>query len=343
MLGLSFCLALLVWEPVIATAAGRTPGGGAASGVSPRAEVDGVAAAAYAVVDVETGKFLVAYRVDEVRDPASLTKVMTALVAVEEAPLGKVGRVSAAAVGTPGNRVGLVAGEKLELWELLYGALFCSGNDAARALAETVAGTEKAFVARMNAKARALGLRHTSFANPHGLSAPGHYSTAREMALIGRAALQNEVIARIVRRTDRMLPWGGQGRHLRNINRFLGLYSGATGMKTGYTDAAGYCLLASAERDGHRLVGVVFGSTSSWQRYQDGVRILDAAFARREGKQALPAGRMVGLKGQVYVVKRGDTFWGVARRFGVTLEALALANPAITPERLQVGDRLRLP
>ncbi|MGE5554314.1 MAG: LysM peptidoglycan-binding domain-containing protein [Betaproteobacteria bacterium] len=299
--------------------------------------VPGVAAAAYAVLDVDTGRFLVEHRADEVREPASLTKIMTALVAVEEAPLGKVGRVSAAAAGTPGNRVGLVTGEKLEMWELLYGALFCSGNDAARALAETVAGTQEAFVARMNAKARALGLRHTTFANPHGLSAPGHRSTARELALIGRAALQNEVVARIVGRTERVLPWGGRGRHLHNINRFLHLYPGATGMKTGYTSAAGYCLMASAQRGGHRLVAVVLGSTSSWQRYQDGMRILDAAFARQAWQE--PAG----TRSRIYVVQPGDTFWGVARRFRVEMEALVKANPGVDPDRIRVGDRLCLP
>lgn len=310
--------------------------------------VPGVAAAAYAVLDVDRGKFLLEHRADEVREPASLTKAMTALVAVEEAPLGKVGRVTAVAASTPGNRVGLAAGERLEMWELLYGALFCSGNDAARALAETVSGSEEAFVARMNARAKALGLHHTSFANPHGLPASGHYSTAREMALIGRAALQNGIVAGIVGRTTRTLPWGGQYRSLRNINRFLALYPGATGLKTGYTDAAGYCLMASARRGGRHLLAVVLGSTSSWQRYVDGIRLLDAAFVRcgvEAGRPDLAVAPVpvAGSGGKWYVVQRGDTLYGLARRLGVSLDSLLAANPGLNPDRIRVGDRLRLP
>ncbi|MDI6870188.1 MAG: LysM peptidoglycan-binding domain-containing protein [Bacillota bacterium] len=301
---------------------------------APGERVAGVAGAAYAVLDVDRGVFLFEHRADEVREPASLTKVMTALVAVEEAPLAKVGRVTAVAAATPGNRVGLVAGERLEMWELLYGALFRSGNDAARALAETVAGSEEAFVARMNAKARSLGLQNTFFQNPHGLPAPRHRSTARELALLGRAALQNPVVAKIVGRTERVLPWGGRGRRLQNINRFLQLYPGATGMKTGYTSSAGYCLMASARRGGRHLLAVVLGSTSSWQRYQDGMRLLDAGFARC---QAVAAANCW------YVVQPGDTLYDLARRLGLTVEALVKANPGIDPDRIRVGDRLRLP
>lgn len=312
-------------------------------------QVAGVVAPAYVVLDVDRGTFLVEHRADEIREPASLTKVMSALVAVEQAPLGKVGKVSLAAAQTAGNRVGLVAGEKLEMWELLYGALFCSGNDAARALAETVSGSQEAFVAQMNARAAALGLKRTSFVNPHGLPAAGHLSTARELALIGRAALKNETVARIMGRTTRTLPWGGQYRTLHNINKFLYQYRGATGMKTGFTSGAGYCLMASARREGHQLLAVVLGSTSSWQRYQDGMRLLDAGFERlkavRAGGSAGPGvrGEPVSAKSRWYVLQPGDTVWGLARRLGVGVGDIVKVNPGMNPDQVRAGDRVRLP
>lgn len=339
---LTVCLSLVA-------PAGAQANPGQAGNAPALTQVSGVAAPAYAVLDVGRGVFLVEHRADEVREPASLTKVMSALVAVEQAPLGKVGKVSAAAAQTAGNRVGLVVGEKLEMWELLYGALFCSGNDAARALAETVSGTESAFVAKMNARAAALGLKHTSFANPHGLPATGHLSTARELALIGRAALQNETVARIVGRTIRTLPWGGQNRTLNNINKFLYQYPGATGMKTGFTSAAGYCLMASARRDDHQLLAVVLGSTSSWQRYQDGMRLLDAGFARlkavqqRGGEGSEVRGEAVSARTRWYVLQPGDTLWGLSRRLGLEVSAIAQVNPGINPDRVRAGDRVRLP
>lgn len=334
--GLVTCLA---WPGARAVSAERWPA----------TEVPGVVASAYAVLDLDRGVFLVEHGADEVREPASLTKVMTALVAVEQAPLGKVGRISAAAAATPGNEVGLWPGEKLELWELLYGALFCSGNDAARALAETAAGTEDEFVALMNAKARALGLRHTSFRNPHGLSEAGHHSTARELALIGQAALRQPVVAKIVGRAERTLPWGGENRTLRNINRFLREYPGATGMKTGYTDGAGYCLMASARRDGHHLLAVVLDSSSSWQRYVDGMRALDAGFSRYQVAAAAPGAagsgvaRPVSVKSRVYVAQAGDTVYGLAKRLGVTVADIVRANPGLDPDHIKVGQRLHLP
>lgn len=331
-LALVFCLVLT---------GGLAGAGGAA------AHTPGVTAAAYAVLDVDRGAFLLEHHADQVREPASLTKVMTALVAVEEAPLGKVGKVSAAAAATGGNRVGLWAGQKLEMWELLYGALFCSGNDAAEALAETVSGSQAAFVKLMNAKARALGLKVTTFHNPHGLSEPGHVSTAREMALLGRAVLREPVVARIVGRTERTLPWGGEGRTLYNINKFLHLYPGALGMKTGYTGNAGYCLLASAKRDGHTLVVSVLGSTSSSERYNDAIRLLDAAYATYKLAPARPdlARTTVPVvsRNRYYLIQPGDTLSAIAVRLGLTQRALLSANPGLSPDRIRAGDRLRLP
>ncbi|MGE5507294.1 MAG: LysM peptidoglycan-binding domain-containing protein [Chitinophagales bacterium] len=312
------------------------------------AHAPGVTAAAYAVLDVDKGVFLLEHHADDVREPASLTKIMTALVAVDQAPLGKVGKVSASAAATGGNRVGLWAGQKLEMWELLYGALFCSGNDAAEALAETVAGSEPAFVKLMNAKARSLGLKVTTFQNPHGLSEAGHVSTARELALLGRAALRQPIVAKIVGRTERTLPWGGEGRSLYNINKFLHLYPGALGLKTGYTGNAGYCLLASAKRDGHTLVVSVLGATSSAERYNDAIRLLDAAFASYKVAPARPdlarAGAVpVASRTRYYVIQRGDTLSAIARRLGLSQKALIAANSGLNPDRIRAGDRLRLP
>lgn len=199
--------------------------------------------------------------------PASLTKMVTALVALERGQLAD--RVSVdidsarLAAETDSSVMGLMPGDELTIEQLLVGLLLSSGNDAAIAIAiaRHIAGGEDAFVEMMNRIVREMGLRNTHFANPHGLDADGHYSTAYDLAIIARTAMQNPTIARIVRARRAMMRLS-EGRTLEfdNGNPLIGKYRGADGVKTGYTDEAHLAIAATAQRDGRRLYVVLIRS-----------------------------------------------------------------------------------
>lgn len=213
------------------------------------------------------------------RAPASTTKIMTALAVVERGGLDEMVTVSPRAAATSGSTVWLSAGETLSVRDLLYGLLLTSGNDAAVALAEHVAGSVDDFARLMNEEAGAIGATDTHFRNPHGLDEPGHYTTARDLALIAARALQEPLVARIVATKRATIAWPGHevDRALRNKNRLLWEYEGADGVKTGFTDEAGKCLVASATRGGLHLVAVVMGSPDIWG---DAAAILNYGFAK---------------------------------------------------------------
>lgn len=226
-----------------------------------------------------TGAVLYAHRATEKRDPASLTKIMTAVVALERGSLPEPVRISANAAWTPGSTMGLREGQEYTLRDLLYGLLLESGNDAAVAIAEHLAGSEREFARWMTEKAHELGALSTQFLNPHGLTEPGHYSTAYDLALIARYALTLPLFAAMVGTVEKRvaeLDRLSSERVLYNTNRLLGSYPGMEGGKTGTTAAAGACLVASAVRDGMRLISVVLDSADRWE---DTRRLLDWGFA----------------------------------------------------------------
>ncbi|MEJ5198873.1 MAG: D-alanyl-D-alanine carboxypeptidase family protein [Anaerolineae bacterium] len=229
-----------------------------------------VTAAAALVVDLDARQTLYSYRPTEPWPPASTAKLMTALVVVHGVDINQRTTVSARAAGTPGSRMGLTAGETLTVRDLLYGLLLPSGNDAAVALAEHVAGSEAAFVGLMNERAAALGLNGTRFVNAHGSDAPGQVTTASDLVILARAVLAHPLLARIVATPSAQVA----GRTLKNTNELLGAHPYVDGVKTGTTDAAGECLVASATRGGHRLIVVVLGSRD---RYADARALLDFA------------------------------------------------------------------
>lgn len=231
-------------------------------------DVPQITAPSALVVDFETGLALYEKASDQARPPASTAKLMTALVVVDQVPLDDVVLISPAAAGVSGSRMGLSAGERLTVRELLHGLLIPSGNDAAVALAEHVAGTQADFVQMMNARASAMGLTSTSFANAHGLDAVGQVTSATDLAELARAALQDPTISEIVK--TRSITIGG--RQLQNTNELLGSYSGANGVKTGTTDEAGECLVASVTRNGRTTLLVELGSTD---RFGDARKLLD--------------------------------------------------------------------
>jgi len=222
------------------------------------AEALEVSATAAVLMDADMGQVLYEKNGDRQMLIASTTKIMTALVVLEHAAPDDVITVTPDHMAE-GSSMYLRAGETVRVEELLYGLLLCSGNDAALALTECAGGLTP-FVALMNEKAEALGMAHTSFANPNGLDADGHYSTARDMAVLAAAAVENPTFRRIC--SSRSVTIGQ--RTMENHNRLLRQVEGCVGLKTGYTRAAGRTLVSCAERDGCRLVAVTLQDGNDW-------------------------------------------------------------------------------
>ncbi len=222
------------------------------------------------LADAQTGEILLSYNADQPLPPASTTKIMTALITLERANPDDMVEVPAAAL--IGNAsMGLVAGERLTVRDLLYGLLMVSGNDAAMALAYHVGGSPEAFVEMMNRRAAEMGLANTHFVNPHGLDAPEHLISAADLLVIAREAMRYELFRQIVATPRARVA----GRLLINRNELLTTYPGADGIKTGTTDAAGQCLVASATRGGRQAIAIVLGSRD---RYADARALLDHYF-----------------------------------------------------------------
>ena len=228
---------------------------------SVRAAGPGISAASAILIDGESGRVLYAQNAEEERPIASITKLMTALVAVESHPdLSEVVTIRPEWTGVEGSSMYLKVGEKLTLETLLYGLLLCSGNDAAVAIAEHISGSQEDFAKLMNATAREIGMEHSSFANPNGLDHEDHYSTARDMARLACAAVENETLVRMV--STRSVTIGG--RTMTNHNKLLNQIEGCIGLKTGYTMAAGRTLVSCVERNGQRLVAVTLQDGNDW-------------------------------------------------------------------------------
>ena len=217
---------------------------------------------------------------DKRRAPASLTKMMTALIAIEQLDLDEVVTVSRGAARETGCRIGLRRGDRLKVRDLLAAALMHSANDACRALADHAAGSQSAFVAMMNARAKRMHLYGTHFTNASGHDNERHYSTARDLAVLADTAMRNPIFASVVtRRTMRITTVNGRRTfYLRSTNRLLGRYPGARGVKTGTTPAAGQCLVAMAQRRDTKVLLVILRSRNRWSTAP---AMLDAAFAAK--------------------------------------------------------------
>ena len=249
-----------------------------ASGSARAEKIAGVHSSASSLVEVESQRVLYSENGDKKLPMASTTKIMTALVAIEKGNLSDTVTITKEASGVEGSSIYLEVGETLTLEELLYGLMLHSGNDAAVAIAIHVGGSVSSFCEMMNQKARELGAHNTNFVNPHGLPASNHYTTANDLALIAAAAMRNEQFRNIVGTTSKTIPHDGRSwdRALNNKNKLLYSYNGANGIKTGYTKAAGRCLVGSACRDGMQLVSVVLNCSDI---YNDTAAILDYGFA----------------------------------------------------------------
>lgn len=214
--------------------------------------------------------------------PASLTKLMTALLVLEHSRPREVVTISRQAAAETGTRLGLRQGDRLRVADLLGAALIASSNDACHALADHVAGDQARFVRLMNRRARTLGLRHSHFVNACGHDAQGHYSSAEDLALLANEALKSKLLADLAATGETRIATvdGGRSFPLENRNALIGRYRGALGLKTGYTPAAGKCLIAYAQREGKTVLLVLLNAPNRWW---DAVDILDLAFAHDAG------------------------------------------------------------
>lgn len=221
-------------------------------------------------------KIIWAHNEDAPLPPASLTKIMTVMLTLQKTAPGEVVTIGPRAAAETGSRIGLKEGDKVYAGLLAAAALMGSANDACSALAEHAGGSEAAFVALMNEEATRLGLSHTRFQNACGHDAPGHVSSARDMLTLARAAMRQPLFAGIVsERTLRFSTVDGKRTFfIKNKNELIGRYPGAAGVKTGFTEKAGKCLVALVRRDGVEVMLVALGAKERWW---SSVRVLDAA------------------------------------------------------------------
>lgn len=239
------------------------------------------------VLDAVSGRALFARNADERSLIASTTKIMTALIVCEQCNVLDRMRIPKEAVGIEGSSMYLKEGEVLTLQELLYGLMLSSGNDAAVALAIYCGGTVEGFAELMNDKARILGLNGTHFENPNGLDSPGHYSTARDLAVLAAYAMKNPIFYKTVSAKNVKV---GE-RYLTNHNKLLWKLEGADGVKTGFTKAAGRILVSSATRQGRRIIGVTIDAPDDWN---DHCQLLNEGFSRYQDRLIVEAGQCVG-------------------------------------------------
>ena len=272
-----------------------------------------------------TGEVLYEKNAQAQQYPASTTKMMTIITALEDGNLNDMVTTSAHAANTEGSSMYLRPEERLRLQDMLYGVALVSGNDAAVAVAEHLDGSVERFAKRMTAKAHAIGAMRTNFRNPSGLPDPKHYSTAYDLALIAAYGYKNPRFAEIVGATHKKIVTNQKQETYYNENKLLNLYDGANGVKTGYTDAAGLCLVSAAKRGNTQLIAVVLDADFMWQ---DSMALLNYGFNHL---------------GEKTVVKAGTVVDAVQVRYGLSGVAKALVRDNIVvPVSRSSKDELRI-
>jgi D-alanyl-D-alanine carboxypeptidase len=305
----------------------------------------GIGAAGAAVMEVNSFRLLGGRNLHQQLPMASTTKIMTAILAIESGRLQETVVASPEACKVEPSSIWLAPGERIKLEDLVYGLMLRSGNDAAHAIAEFLGGTVEGFVQLMNEKAASLDLHDTHFANPHGLPNPDHYTSAYDLAKLAAYALQNPEFSRVVSTKKIVLPWDqhDEPRVWYNKNRLLTTYPGADGVKTGWTSAAGYCLVGSAERAGMRVVAVVLNSPDD---FGETARMMDYAFANYVPANIVSKGQYLGSISVARATPRyigavaADSYvWPVGRQ-----EQADLSTEVILPLQLsaplRVGERV---
>lgn len=254
------------------------------------------------LIEASTGEIIFEKNSHERLVPASMTKMMSMLLIIESVEKGIISwdemvTVSENASSMGGSQILLETNEKMSVSDLFKGIAVASGNDAVVAMAEKIAGTEEAFVDMMNNKAKELGLKDTNFKNPHGLDTANHYSSAYDMAMIAKELVKHEEVFKYTsiyedylrQNTDKEI-W------LVNTNKLVRFYDGVDGLKTGYTAGAGYCLTATAKKNGMRIIAVVMGEPDSKTRNAEVTSMLDYAFAQYEVETVLSTDSILGKK-----------------------------------------------
>ena len=247
------------------------------------AESPNISASGAIVMDVTTGRILYEKNIHEKKPMASTTKIMTALVALEESDLNEMITVPRSAVGVEGSSIYLEHDEKVKMKDLLYGLMLRSGNDSAVAIATHIGGNIEKFADMMNRKAKSIGALNTNFKNPHGLHHKEHYTTAYDLALITREALKNEDFKQIVR-TKLWVAEREGVKYFYNKNKTLLELEGGDGVKTGFTKASGRCLVTSATRDGMQLISVVLNAPN-W--FEDSYHLLNYSFEQYQSYKVI--------------------------------------------------------
>lgn len=209
---------------------------------------------------------------------ASTTKIMTAIIVLENSSLDATVEASKKAAGTGGSRLGLKTGDKITIRDLMYGLMLCSGNDAAVCLAENIGGSIEGFAELMNSKAQELGLSNTHFESPHGLDSDGHYTTAYELALLSDYALKNSTFLNIVGTKNYTVTINGSPKNLSNTNELLGNLNGVYGIKTGFTNGANRCLVTACKRGDMDIICVVLGADTKNFRTRDSIKLIEYSF-----------------------------------------------------------------
>ena len=237
---------------------------------------------AYVVIDRNTNLVLVGKNENQKRKMASTTKIMTAIIIIENCNLNETTEISKKSAGTGGSRLGLKLGDKITIRDLLYGLMLCSGNDCAVALAEYSSGSVEEFAKKMNQKAIDLGLTNTHFVTPHGLDSDEHYTTAYELAILSNYALKNETFAKIVGTKNYTVTINGYSKTLTNTNELLGNLNGVYGIKTGFTNGANRCLVTACKRNNIDIICVVLGADTKNLRTKDSINLIEYSFKNFE-------------------------------------------------------------
>ncbi len=300
------------------------------------------AKSAYAL-EADSGDTVFEKNADTKMSMASTTKIMTGIVAIENAPLDRIVKITPEMVGIEGSSIYLQEGEALTLEELLYALLLESANDASVAIACSVGGSVDKFVKMMNDKAQELGLENTHFTNPHGLDNEEHYTTARELAILANYAMNNPIFYDIVSTYKKVIPLGEDGsRVLINHNRLLKSYDGAIGVKTGFTKKSGRCLVSCAEVDGVRIIAVTLNAPSDWD---DHTKMLDLGFSMYENIKLADVGDynisldvVNGVKGSI-LCSNLDSIDVTLKRDNINISAYLEANRMVSAP-IKQGDLL---
>ena len=301
-----------------------------------------LAASSYLLIDASSGAVLVEHNADEALPPASLTKMMTSYIASQEIKRGQIGEsdpvlVSEKAWRMGGSKMFIKVGNQVPVIDLLRGVIIQSGNDASIALAEHIAGSEDAFADMMNGQAKRLGMNNSYFVNATGWPAEGHYSSARDLAILARAIIEDDPKEHYKIYGEKEFVWN----EIRQPNRNLMLWRDSTvdGLKTGHTDEAGYCLVASAKKEDTRLISVVMGTSSEEARAQESQKLLTYGFRYFESKKLYDKGAVLN-QARVWGGEKDQVRLGMAKEVYLTLPS---GQADKLTARLDLKDTIKAP